>query len=82
MLELSLKLTVCGQCVNPSANPHMLLTVSGITLTVFIASVDYPLSAYEVTGENNKGSNDVLEQSQLVIMPSPAIERVMPLPGL
>ena len=59
LLALSLKLTVCGQCVYPSANPHMLLTVSGITFTVFKASVDYPLSAYEVTGEINKGSNDV-----------------------
>ena len=59
MLALSVKLTVCGQNEYPSANPHMLLTVSGITLTFFNASVDNPLSAYEVTEENNKGSNDV-----------------------
>ena len=54
-----MKLTVCGQNEYPSANPHILLTVSGITLTVFNASVDNPLNAYEVTGVINKGSNDV-----------------------
>jgi hypothetical protein len=59
LLKLSVKLTVCGQCVNPSANPHMLLTVSGITFTVFYASVDNPLSAYKVTGKIKEGSNDV-----------------------
>ena len=59
MLALSVKLTVCGQNVYPSANPHILLTVSGITFTVFKASVDNPLNAYEVTGVINKGSNDV-----------------------
>jgi hypothetical protein len=49
---------LCGQYEYPSANPHTLLTVSGITNTVFNASLDLPLSAYEVTGENSKGSND------------------------
>jgi hypothetical protein len=53
------KLILCGQNEYPSANPHTLLTVSGITFTVFNASVDNPLNAYEVTGEINKGSNDV-----------------------
>ncbi len=77
-----MKLILCGQNEYPSANPHTLLTVSGITFTVFNVSVDNPLSAYEVTGVNNKGSNDVKEQSQVVIMPSPAIDRVLLLPGL
>jgi len=59
MFELSVNLTMCGQNEYPSADPHMLLTVSGITFTVFNASVEDPLSAYEITGGNNKGSNDV-----------------------
>jgi hypothetical protein len=82
LLALSVKLILCGQNEYPSANPHMLLTVSGITFTVFNASVDDPLNAYDVTGEINKGSNDVKEQSQVVIMPSPAIDRILLLPGL
>ncbi len=76
-----MKLTLCGQNEYP-LDPHALLTVSGITFTVFNASVDNTLSAYEVTGINNKGSNDVYAQSQGVIMPSPAIDSVMLLPGL
>ena len=58
MLALSVKLTLCGHCVNPSANPHTLLTVSGITFMVFSASVENPISAYEVTEVKNAGSND------------------------
>ncbi len=82
MLALSLKLTLCGHCENPSDSPHTLLTVSGITFIIVTASVGYPERLYEVTEVNSVGSNDDWEQAQLDMMPRPPIDRVVPTPGL
>jgi hypothetical protein len=77
-----MKLTLCGQYEYPSALPQTLLTVSGITFTVFNASVANPLNAYEVRVVNNKGSNDDDEQIQSENTPMPAIDSYMAVPGL
>jgi len=79
---LSIKLTLCGQYEYPSALPQTLLTVSGITFTVFNASVDNPLNAYEVRLVNKKGSNDEEEQIHSENMPVPANDSYLAVPGL
>ena len=73
---------MCGQKVNPSPFPQTLLTVSGIIFIIFVASVDDPLSAYEVTGENSAGLNDEEEQlhpPNSANMPMPAMDKFPPL---
>jgi hypothetical protein len=78
----SMKLTLCGQYEYPSALPQTLLTVSGITLKVFNASVDNPLNTYEVRLVNKKGSNDDEEQIHSEKIPMPAIDSYLAVPGL
>ncbi len=73
---------MCGHYVIPSASPHTLLTVSGITMILFTVSVYNPTSEYANTDENSKGLNDDKEQSQSERMLRPAIARVMLAPGL
>ncbi len=52
--------------------------MSGIIFIIFAASVDNPLSAYEVTGENSAGLNDEEEQlhtPDYANMPMPAMDK-------
>jgi hypothetical protein len=68
--------------VVPSAFPHTLLTVSGNTAILSGGSVDLKRMVYLVGGVIFAGLSDVDWQSQSERILTPAIDRVMLVPGL